>query len=164
MSCGVCCRRSLDPAFLWLWCRVAAVAPIQPLAREHPYASGASLKRQKKKGQKNSPFVANKKSCYQKKKKKKKRKKFILTSTVSEFRVNFIFDLKYIGTTLCVHVAQISRYCSFQVQCSLCMILCEALRKLDVCIIIIPQFTLAARTPTPTTCACVCVRVCVCCL
>ena len=38
-----------DSALLWLWCRPAAVALIQPLAWEHPYAMGAALKRQKKK-------------------------------------------------------------------------------------------------------------------
>ena len=27
-----------DPALLWLWCRPAAIAPIQPLAWEPPYA------------------------------------------------------------------------------------------------------------------------------
>ena len=32
---------------LWLWRRLAAVAPIWPLARELPYATGAALKRQK---------------------------------------------------------------------------------------------------------------------
>ena len=35
-----------DPELLWLWCRSAAAAPIQPLAWEPPYASGAALKRQ----------------------------------------------------------------------------------------------------------------------
>ena len=35
---------------LWLWCRLAAVVPIQPLARELPYAWDAALKRPKKKG------------------------------------------------------------------------------------------------------------------
>ena len=34
-----------DPALLWLWCRLAAVAPIGPLAWEPPYATGAALKR-----------------------------------------------------------------------------------------------------------------------
>ena len=34
---------------LWLWCRPAAVAPIQPLAWELPYASGKALKRKRKK-------------------------------------------------------------------------------------------------------------------
>ena len=32
----------------WLWCRPAAVAPIRPLAWEHPYAVGAALKKKKK--------------------------------------------------------------------------------------------------------------------
>ena len=31
-----------------IWCRVAAVAPVQPLAWEFPYAIGAALKRKKK--------------------------------------------------------------------------------------------------------------------
>ena len=34
---------------LWLWLRTAAVAPIEPLAWEPPYAAGAALKREKKK-------------------------------------------------------------------------------------------------------------------
>ena len=33
---------------VWLWCRLAAAAMIQPLARELPYA-GVALKREKKK-------------------------------------------------------------------------------------------------------------------
>jgi len=52
MSCGVGRRRGSDPALLWLWCRLAATAPIRPLAWEPPYASGAAqemAKRQKKK-------------------------------------------------------------------------------------------------------------------
>ena len=52
MSCGVGCRHGSDPALLWLWCRLAATAPIQPLAWEPPYAAGAAqeiAKRQKKK-------------------------------------------------------------------------------------------------------------------
>ena len=32
---------------LWLWCRLAAVAPIWPLAWESPYAAGTALKRQR---------------------------------------------------------------------------------------------------------------------
>ena len=47
MSCGVGCRRGLDPALLWLWRRLAAIAPIGPAAWEPPYAAGATLKRQK---------------------------------------------------------------------------------------------------------------------
>ena len=48
-----------DLVLLWLWCRLAAIAPIRSLAWEPPYAMGAVLKRQKKK---------------KKKKEKKKRK------------------------------------------------------------------------------------------
>ena len=39
-----------DPALLCLWCRLAATALIQPLAREkNPYATGTALKTQKTK-------------------------------------------------------------------------------------------------------------------
>ena len=38
-----------DLALLWLWCRLAATALIGPLAWEPPYATGAALKRLKKK-------------------------------------------------------------------------------------------------------------------
>ena len=31
MSCGVGHRCGLDPTLLWLWCRLAAVAPVRPL-------------------------------------------------------------------------------------------------------------------------------------
>ena len=40
---------------LWLWCRLAAIARIRPLAWEPPYAMGAAqekAKRQKKKPKK----------------------------------------------------------------------------------------------------------------
>ena len=47
MSCGVGCRRGSDLALLWLWCRLAAAAPIRPLVWEPPYAAGVALKRQK---------------------------------------------------------------------------------------------------------------------
>ena len=49
MSCDVGCRRGSDPTLLWLWCRLAATAPIWPLAWEPPYAAVAALKRKKKK-------------------------------------------------------------------------------------------------------------------
>ena len=52
MSCGVGRRRGSDPALLWLWHRLAAIAPIRPLAWDPPYATEAALekaKRQKKK-------------------------------------------------------------------------------------------------------------------
>ena len=52
MSCGVGHGCSSDPALLWLWCRPAAAAPIEPLAWEFPYAVGAALKRPKKKEKK----------------------------------------------------------------------------------------------------------------
>ena len=58
MSCGVGHRLGSDPALLWLWRRLAAIAPIRPLAWEPPYAAGAAQKWQK-----------------EKKKKEKKRKK-----------------------------------------------------------------------------------------
>ena len=45
MSCGVGRRCGLDPPLLWLWCRLAARAPIGPLPWEPPYAAGAALRR-----------------------------------------------------------------------------------------------------------------------
>ena len=48
MSCGVGRRHGSDPVLLWPWHRMAAVAPIEPLAWEHPYATGAALKSKKK--------------------------------------------------------------------------------------------------------------------
>ena len=41
-------RCSLDPAWLWLWRRPVAVAPMRPLAWEPPYALGAALEKTKK--------------------------------------------------------------------------------------------------------------------
>ena len=52
MSYGVGQRCSSDLALLWLWCRLAAVALIRPLAWGPPYARGVALKRQKKKKRK----------------------------------------------------------------------------------------------------------------
>jgi len=52
MSCGVGCRRGSDPALLWLWHRLAATAPIRPLAWEPPYAAGAAQEMAKKKKKK----------------------------------------------------------------------------------------------------------------
>ena len=49
MSCGVGHRCGLDLAWLWLWRRPAATAPIRPIAWESPYAAGMALKDQKKK-------------------------------------------------------------------------------------------------------------------
>ena len=54
VSCGVGCRRGLDPMLLWPWRRPAAIAPIHPLAWEPPYAVGIALKRQQSKNKKSS--------------------------------------------------------------------------------------------------------------
>ena len=57
VSCGIGHRRSLDRAFLRLWCRPVATALIGPLFQEPPYATGAALKDQKKK-KKELGFIA----------------------------------------------------------------------------------------------------------
>ena len=49
MSCGVGHGCGSDLVLLWLWHRLAALAPIPPLAWESPYAVGAALKKQKEK-------------------------------------------------------------------------------------------------------------------
>ena len=49
MSCGVGHKCGSDLVLLWLWCRLAAVALIGPLAWEHPYSMGAALGKGKKK-------------------------------------------------------------------------------------------------------------------
>jgi len=60
VSCGVGHRRGLDLALLWLWCRLAATAPIRPIAWEPPCAKSAALKRQKKKTK--NPHTTNNQS------------------------------------------------------------------------------------------------------
>ena len=56
MSCGVGRRCGSDPALLWFWCRLAATAPIGPIAWEPSYAAGAALemakRQERKKGKK----------------------------------------------------------------------------------------------------------------
>ena len=52
MSCGEGQRCGLDLALPWLWCRLAAVPPIQPLAWEPPSAVDVALKSKKKKKKK----------------------------------------------------------------------------------------------------------------
>ena len=49
MSCGVGRRCGSDLVWLWLWCRLTAVAATGPLAWEPPYAAGVAIKRPKKK-------------------------------------------------------------------------------------------------------------------
>ena len=64
MSCGVGHRQGLNPALLWLWCRLAATALIGPLAWEPPYALSVALKRQKdQKKKKKNPQKINY-SCF----------------------------------------------------------------------------------------------------
>ena len=61
MSYGVGHRHSSDPELLWLWCRPAAIAWIQPLAWESPYTMGVALdktkKKKKKKKKKDAAFL-----------------------------------------------------------------------------------------------------------
>ena len=52
MICGVDRRHGLDPMLLWLWCRLTATGPIQPLAWDPPYAAGTALKKSKPNKQK----------------------------------------------------------------------------------------------------------------
>ena len=59
----------LDPALLWMWCRLAAAAPIRPLAWKLPYATYAALKKEKK----------------EKKKERKKEKEKCLDYLISTF-------------------------------------------------------------------------------
>ena len=59
MSGGVGHRPGSDLALLWLWWRLAATAPIRPLAREPPYAAGAApemAKRRKRKRNRRQAF------------------------------------------------------------------------------------------------------------
>ena len=49
VSCSVGRKQGWDLVLLWLWCRQAAAAPIQPLAWKVPFAAGLATKRQKKK-------------------------------------------------------------------------------------------------------------------
>ena len=48
MSCGVGHTHSSGSVLLWLWCRLAAAPPIQPLARELPHASRVALKKKER--------------------------------------------------------------------------------------------------------------------
>jgi len=67
MSCGVGCRRGLDPALLWLWRRQAATAPIGPLAWEPPYAAGAAqemAKIQKNTNKQKKPAALSSLNCH----------------------------------------------------------------------------------------------------
>ena len=61
MSCGVGRRHGSDPMLLWLWRRLVATAPIQPLAWEPLYAAGAALEKGKKKKKKERKETLNSK-------------------------------------------------------------------------------------------------------
>ena len=63
-----------DLAFLWLWCRPAAVAPTRPLAQEPPYAAGEALEK--------------------KKKKKEERKKEIRSDRISSAEIHFCWEIQ----------------------------------------------------------------------
>ena len=52
MSCGVGHRCGSDPALLWLWHRLVAIALIGPLAWEPPDAMGVALEKAKRQKQK----------------------------------------------------------------------------------------------------------------
>ena len=49
MNCGVGRRHNSNLELLWLWCRLAAIAPVGPLSWEPPYAAGVALKKDQKK-------------------------------------------------------------------------------------------------------------------
>ena len=60
MTCGVGCRCGWGPVWLWLWCRPAAAALIQPLAWEPPCAIGVALKKAKQNKTKQNKTKTNK--------------------------------------------------------------------------------------------------------
>ena len=64
MSCGVGCRRSFELVLLWLWHRLAAVAPIQPVAWELPYATDVALKNKKQTNKKKQTKKKNRERDY----------------------------------------------------------------------------------------------------
>ena len=58
MTCGVGVRCGSDLALLWLWCRLVATSPIQPLAWKPPYAGGCGPKRDQKKKKKKDIYFS----------------------------------------------------------------------------------------------------------
>ena len=52
MSCGAVCRHGSDPELLWLWYKLTAIALIEPLVWEPPYATSTVLEKTKKKTKK----------------------------------------------------------------------------------------------------------------
>ena len=64
VSCGVVHRCSSDPALLWLWCRPAAAAPIQPLSWELPYAAHVALRKRERDGGRERETERNEPTMY----------------------------------------------------------------------------------------------------
>ena len=56
--CELWFRWGSDPTLLWLWCGLAAAAPIRPLAWELPYAAGVALEHKTAK----NPNIQNKRT------------------------------------------------------------------------------------------------------
>ena len=79
MSCGVGRRHGSDLAWLWLWHKPIAAAPIQSIAWESPYAAGVAQE------------IATTTTTKDKKTKdKKKNKKKIKKKTAQTMRINSI--------------------------------------------------------------------------
>ena len=57
VSYSVDCTCGSDPELLWLWCRLVAIAPIQPLAWEPPYAASTALPKQANKRKQNKNII-----------------------------------------------------------------------------------------------------------
>ena len=61
VSYGVGRRRGSDPTFLWLWHRLAATAPIGPLAWKAPYAAALEKAKRQKQTNKQKKTLKNEK-------------------------------------------------------------------------------------------------------
>ena len=65
VNCNVVCRCGSPLALLWLWCRLAATAPIQCLAWKLPYAAGVALKSKKQTNKQNQKQKTSKMKGWQ---------------------------------------------------------------------------------------------------
>ena len=95
-------RHGLDPAFLWLWCRSAAIAPILALAWEPLHAVGVALKSKKKQKTKNK----KQKPKTKKNKNQKTKKVLAFTDDCSLFHC-FIRDFKAVNFFLIQSLASV---------------------------------------------------------
>ena len=84
MSCGIDRRHGSDLVLLWLWYRLAAAAPIGPLAWKLPNATSTTLKIRKE-GRKEG----RKEEKKEKKKKRRKRKRKVQKLKPSFSKANF---------------------------------------------------------------------------